>query len=82
MTEPKSATGEPQMRLLCNYIEICLQFIPRINVVGFLADLKGDEMKCPNQKCLYTWEPNVEVPKRCPRCGKWLQERPAALKKK
>jgi hypothetical protein len=34
---------EPQTRLLCNYIEkICLQFIPRINVVGFLADLKGD----------------------------------------
>ena len=29
-------------------------------------------MKCP--KCGYEWIPRVKNPKKCPRCGKWLQD--------
>ena len=27
-------------------------------------------MKCPNQKCRYSWESRVPDPRACPRC-KW-----------
>ena len=33
---------------------------------------ESEEMICP--KCGHEWNPRVEKPKRCPRCGKWLTE--------
>jgi len=34
-------------------------------------------VKCP--KCEYEWTPLVPEPKRCPRCGKWLVEKPVSV---
>lgn len=30
-------------------------------------------MKCP--KCEHTWKPRVSDPRRCPKCGKWLENK-------
>lgn len=32
-----------------------------------------DKNKCP--KCHYEWVTRVEKPKRCPKCGKWLDKK-------
>jgi len=37
--------------------------------------LKNRTVTCP--KCGYQWEPRVDNPKRCPRCGKWLLPKPS-----
>ena len=34
--------------------------------------------KCP--KCKWMWEPRVLDPRRCPRCGVWLIEKPVTAK--
>lgn len=37
-----------------------------------MASEENETMNCP--KCGHVWSPRVDQPKRCPRCGKWLNE--------
>lgn len=42
--------------------------------VRIIATEPNEEMNCP--KCGHEWNPRVDQPKRCPRCGKWLVDQP------